>query len=89
MKEAPIEANQKVIGNRTKVLVPVSTDSNGQLRLTSDALQKAILMVTKGGQVENLPQGGLVINESNSTAISANFAEAILRTSTTRDDIWQ
>ena len=67
----------------------MATDSNGQLRLTSDSLQKAILMVTKGGQVENLPQGGLVINNSNSTTISTNFAEAMLRTSANNDNIWQ
>ena len=89
IKDEPIETTQKVIANRTKVLVPVATDSNGQLRLTSDSLQKAILMVTKGGQVENLPQGGLVINNSNSTTISTNFAEAMLRTSTSNDNIWQ
>ena len=64
-----------MVGKRTKVLVPVGTDSDGQLRLTTEALQKAILMVTKGGQVENLPQGGLIINNSNSivqTRISEN-----------------
>ena len=49
-------------GIRTKVLVPVSTDENGQFRLTSEAIQKAILMVTEGGQVENLPQDGLLLN---------------------------
>lgn len=47
--------------NRTKVLVPVSTDASGQLRLSSENLQKAILMVTQGGQVENLPSGGFEI----------------------------
>ena len=68
-------SSQKMVGKRTKVLVPVGTDSDGQLRLTTEALQKAILMVTKGGQVENLPQGGLIINNSNSvvqTRISEN-----------------
>ena len=72
-----------MVGKRTKVLVPVGTDSNGQLRLTPEALQKAILMVTKGGQVENLPQGGLILNNSNSLIL--NNSNSIIQTRISED----
>ena len=75
-------------GNRTKVLVPVATDTKGQLRLTSEALQKAILLVTKGGQVENLPQGGLVLNNSNSI-LQTSFKTEMLDNTTRNDNLWQ
>lgn len=50
----------------TKILVPVATDSSGQLRLSSEALQKAILLATRGGQIENIPHEGLVIGNNSS-----------------------
>jgi hypothetical protein len=47
---------------KTKFLVPVAPDSSsGQLRLSSEALQKAIIMATSGGQIENLPSEGLLV----------------------------
>ena len=42
----------------------MAKDANGQLRLSSDILQKAVLMATQGGQIENLPQSGLIIANS-------------------------
>ena len=65
-----------ILARRTKILVPVSKDSTtGQLRLTSDNLQKAIVLATKGGQVENLPGEGLVINSDQDNSPLAGIIQ--------------
>ena len=63
----------------TKILVPVAKDANGQLRLSSDILQKAVLMATQGGQIENLPQSGLIIANDSPNVAMPGFI----------DNIWQ
>ena len=65
-----------ILARRTKILVPVSKDSTtGQLRLTSDNLQKAIVLATKGGQVENLPGEGLIINSDQDNSPLAGIIQ--------------
>ena len=71
-----------ILARRTKILVPVSKDSaTGQLRLTSDNLQKAIVLATKGGQVENLPgeREGLVINsdQDNNSPLAGIIQDSV------------
>ena len=69
-----------ILARRTKILVPVSKDSaTGQLRLTSDNLQKAIVLATKGGQVENLPGEGLVINsdQDNNSPLAGIIQDSV------------
>jgi len=68
------EVTKEVINRAsTKILVPVAKDSNGQLRLSSDILQKAVLMATQGGQIENLPSSGLIIANDERTSGFANI----------------
>ena len=62
-------SNSNLLARRTKILVPVSKDSTtGQLKLSADTLQRAILEVA-GGQVENLPGEGLIINNGSTNEL--------------------
>ena len=66
---ASMASTSNLLARRTKILVPVSKDSTtGQLKLSADTLQRAILEVA-GGQVENLPGEGLIINNSGTNEL--------------------
>ena len=88
------EVTKEVIIKRasTKILVPVAKDSNGQLRLSSDILQKAVLMATQGGQIENLPTSGLIIaNDADATATERNVDNltASFTIDSNNTELWQ
>ena len=83
VKHPSSTSNNGLLARRTKILVPVSKDSNtGQLKLSSSHLQKAIEMATKGGQVENpreliIKDEDLIVNEEQDGPLAGIIQESV------------